>query len=195
MISPSEWRQIEQLVNQMVSIVLSGQTNETQIDGIAGTESIEGMFPGSPGIAARPLAHPYGLVSRAPKGTVQVTARQGEHPANRIVLAHRDINRPVLDAPGDVWLYDAHGNAIKLVDGKVVVKSNAIELGEGATKGVAREGDSTTIDASTSNPLVQFVATVTTVLNGLAPGSLPTPPPTSFPGKITSGSSKVTAVD
>ncbi len=190
MISAAEWREIHALVERATTIILSGQTAETEIDGKVGTESIDSLYPGMPTIGPRPVAHPYGLVSRAPAGTVQVTARQGEHPANRLVLLHRDANRPSV-ADGDVWLYDNHGNQVKLISGKVVVKSSAIELGEGATKGVARVQDA----VGASSLMATFLSQVATGLNTLAPGAVTPVPPGSAIGAIVQGSSKVTAVD
>ncbi len=200
-LTPAEWRQIQQLVKQQVSIILSGNTAATQVDDVPGTESIDNLFPGCPTVEGRPLAHPYGLVSRAPKGTAQVTARQGEHPANRIVLLHRDKNRPQLDAEGDVWLYDSHGNQVKLIEGKIVMKlDDKLELGEGATKEAARKGDAVQITGGptgTDPAFITFIAAVCTAINALAPGTFPPPiyPLTSVTGQITGGSSKVTITD
>lgn len=196
-LSDADRKWITDMVKQQVSIILSGNTAATQVDDVPGTESIDNLFPGCPTVEGRPVAHPFGLVSRAPKGTAQVTARQGEHPANRIVLSHRDKNRPALAAEGDVWLYDPRGNAVKLIDGKIVMKlAGTLELGEGASKGVARINDPVTL-----NP-----ATLIGALNA-APSPAGTPivagmtvqlvlaSPTPSAGFIAQGSTKVTAVD
>jgi len=192
--TPADKQWIIDYVKQQVAVILGGNTAATQVDDVPGTESIDNLFPGCPTVEGRPLAHPYGLVSRAPKGTAQVTARQGEHPSNRLVLLHRDKNRPSV-ADGDVWLYDAHGNQVKLIEGKIVMKSNAIELGEGATKGVARVQDPVTLNPVT---LTGVLTTVPPVPGPIAAGStvaLQLSNPTLNAGAIAQGSSKVTAVD
>lgn len=185
---------IADLVKQQVTIILSGNTAATQVNDVPGTESIDNLFPGCPTVEGRPVAHPYGLVSRAPKGTAQVTARQGEHPANRIVLLHRDKNRPAI-GDGDTWLYDNHGNQVKLIEGKVVVKSNAIELGEGATKGVARVQDPVTLlSGAIINATIAQAGPSPTISNG-GTVTITLAAPTVNAGQIAQGSSKVTAVD
>lgn len=195
-LTPAEWRQIQQLVKQQVAIILSGNTAATQVDDVPGTESIDNLFPGCPTVEGRPLAHPYGLVSRAPKGTAQVTARQGEHPANRIVLLHRDKNRPQV-ADGDVWLYDNHGNQMKLEAGKIVAKlAGTMELGEGATKGVARAQDPVTLNAATLIGAINAAPSPPgTPLTAGMTVQLVLANPTPSAGFIQAGSTKVTAVD
>lgn len=183
MISPHEWKQITRLVHQMANVILSGKTAGT--DGVKALESIETPYPGHPTIDDRPVAHPYGMVSRAVKGTVQVTARQGDHPANRLVLMHRDKDRPTLENEGEVMLYDAFGNRVHMRD-------HNVDIGGGLRlpKKAAREGDQIKITADTDNTFIQLLATITSALNLLG-ASLPTPPPTSVTGKITTGSSYV----
>ncbi len=184
---------IRREIATQLQIILSGATAATQVNDVVGTESIDHSPPGMPTIEGRPLAHPYGMVSRAPVGTVQVVAQQGNYPGNRIVLLHRDKNRPSLNAEGEVMLYDKFGNQVWMQDGKIVVKlDGTMELGEGATKEAARNGDSVQIDNST---FFTWTSAVSTAINALAPGSVVPPVPATVTGKITSGSSKVKIVD
>lgn len=188
MITAREWNDIRRLVMQMANVILSGQTAATNIENEVGTESIDNLYPGHPTIEKRPVAHPYGYVSRAPKGTGQVVGRQGEHPANRIVLLHRDQNRPAI-GDGDVWLYDNHGNQLQLKSGKIVAKLAAgMELGEGATKGVARMQDPVTVNVTPAD--IVALAMVSDPVTGAVTGVGGT-----LTGTIAQGSSKVTCVD
>lgn len=122
-------RFIREEIARQVRIILTGATdsNTSQREGIAQ------LFPGMPTIESRPVMHPYGMVSRAPDGTIQVCGRQGEHQGNWLVLGHRDANRPDIDQ-GEAALYNAEGQAIYLKNGEVRVGSlesqNPVVLGD-----------------------------------------------------------------
>lgn len=114
MTDPKIIKLIRDEVKKQVSIVLSGSCGGNTTS----TETIDDLYPGYPPMLDRPLMHPYGLVSRAPRKTISVTARHGEHPANRIVLGHRDKNRPEIQQ-GETQLYNQYGQAIYLKNGTV----------------------------------------------------------------------------
>lgn len=114
MIDSEVRRFIKKEIAQQVNIILSGQAGTSD----SFTETIENMFPGMPSLNARPVMHPYGMVSRAPRGTISVTARQGEHAGNRLTLGHRDGKRPSLEE-GEVQFYNQFGQAIYLANGKI----------------------------------------------------------------------------
>ena len=114
MTDPKIIKLIRDEIKKQVSIVLSGSCGGNTI----ATETIDDLYPGYPPMLDRPLMHPYGLVSRAPRKTLSVTARHGEHPANRVVLGHRDRNRPNVES-GEVQLYNQYGQAIYLKNGTV----------------------------------------------------------------------------
>lgn len=105
---------IRKEISRQMNVILSGQsgTNDQFF------ENIENMFPGMSTINSRPVMHPYGVVSRAPRGTFQVNGRQGDHFGNRVVLGHRDQNRPAL-AEGEVFLYNQFGQQIRLENGMI----------------------------------------------------------------------------
>jgi hypothetical protein len=73
------------------------------------------------GILARPVMHPYGYASRAPKGTVSVTARQGEHTGNRLVLGHRAPDRPNDLAVGDSVMYSVGDYRVKITSTQILI--------------------------------------------------------------------------
>lgn len=103
-----------------------GQTVEDQ--------ALEQNYPGGPAMNPRPVSHPYGFVSSAPKGTLAVTARIGEHPGAVITIAHRDPARAEMElAEGDSTLYDEGGQAVGCVGGKTLLGSlqadNPVVLG------------------------------------------------------------------
>ena len=89
-----------------------------------------------------------------------------------------------LDPEDDLVLAHEDGNEIRLKP------SGEILLGEGATRGVARLNDSTLVDGSTDAAFIGWVGQVTTFINGLVPGTIPTTPST-VAGKISSASDKV----
>lgn len=105
---------IRKEIAKQVNIVIAGLAgNNDQF-----SEDIASQYPGAPTVSGRPVMHPYGLVSRAPSGTIQTVARVGTHPGNRMVLGHRDAKRPALNS-GEVQLYNAFGQAIYLKNGEV----------------------------------------------------------------------------
>lgn len=103
-------RFVRQEVQRQLNVILSGESGDnSDIE----NETIDNLYPGTPSIASRPVMHPYGLASRAPAGTIQVTAKQGADPSNRMVLGHRDSNRSGLDLDeGEVVLYGADGEVV-----------------------------------------------------------------------------------
>jgi len=86
------------------------------------TQDIDSYMPGHPPIPARPFMHPYGHVSRAPRGTICVTAQQGEHPGNKLTLGHRDPNAPAVEV-GETAVYSLGKYTVK-------VSNEKLELGK-----------------------------------------------------------------
>lgn len=123
-----ELRFIQQEIRKQVNIILSGQAGQND----QFSEDIQNLYPGTPTLSGRPVMHPYGLVSRAPAGTIQVTARQGENPGNRLILGHRDANRPTV-AQGETQLYNQFGQSIYLKEGEIHIgkpaSSDPVPLG------------------------------------------------------------------
>ena len=91
-------------------------------------EDIKELFVGMPTIEKRAVMHPYGYVSRAMADVMSVVGRQGDSLGNRVVLGHRDEDRPELEAEGEVMLYNGSGEQIYLKEGKVIVTSDEIHL-------------------------------------------------------------------
>ncbi len=91
-------------------------------------ETIDELYPGMPSITDRPVMHPYGLSSRAPAKTISVTARVGDHVGNRMVIGHRDKDRPALEN-GETAIYNAHGVRVTLLKGgKIAIENDTVEL-------------------------------------------------------------------
>lgn len=130
-------RFIRQEIKRQVQIVLSGSTDGNTKE----TENIAELYPGMPTIESRPVVHPYGLVSRAPNGTIQCNIRQGEHIGNWLVVGHRDKNRPDVQQ-GEVMLYNEFGDKVYISNGvirtttpKIVDEAEDIRIGsDGATE-------------------------------------------------------------
>ena len=97
-------------IKTYVNLVLLGQTGNTTKD----SEDIVNMYGGHPTMSKRPVMHPYGFVSRAMPDTLSVTCRAGDHPVSRIIIGHRDADRPDVSLPGEVILYNAYGREIRL---------------------------------------------------------------------------------
>lgn len=105
---------IKKEIETSSDVILSGQSGQTT----RYTESINSMVAGYPTMEDKPVMHPYGYSSRAPSGTVSIVAKQGNHPGNRVVLGHKDVNRPEINS-GDVILYNQYGQEIYLEDGEI----------------------------------------------------------------------------
>jgi phage gp45-like len=101
-------RAIRQEVARQLNILLSGQAGVNTAE----KETIDNLYPGSPSIKDRPVMHPFGFVSRAPRGTLSVTGRQGAGPENRLVLGHRDSKRPADVDEGEAVLYASDGKTV-----------------------------------------------------------------------------------
>jgi hypothetical protein len=113
MMTDAELRKlIKDEIKQQINIILNAETS----DNTSQTESINALFPGMPVIENRPVMHPYGFVSRAPEGTISVVAKTGDHPGNRMVLGHRDKNRPTVQS-GETMLYNEFGDKIYVSQG------------------------------------------------------------------------------
>lgn len=102
------------------------------LTGVAGNasaqyEDVGQLFPSMPSITQRPVMHPYGMSSAAPDGTLQVVGQQGEHKGNRIVLGHRDADKPAVKQ-GEVVLYDANGGKIQLRKSGMEITKNEVDL-------------------------------------------------------------------
>lgn len=117
-------------IKRQLNIILNASAGENTTS----TETINQLFPGMPGITARPVMHPYGFVSRAVKGIISVTAKIGDHFGNRLVLGHRDKDRPTNLDEGESAVYSMGGYTIRMKNGK-------IELGKGEDYEVAVVGD------------------------------------------------------
>jgi len=74
--------------------------------------------------------------------------------------------------------------------GDTTVDASDLVINSGA-QGVARMNDSIMSSMADDTAFFTWVTTISTVVNGLAPGSVPPPFPSSLSGKITSGSSSV----
>lgn len=124
-------RWVRKEIQTQLNIIMSATTGlgETVED-----ETISSLYPGSPDIPKRPVMHPYGFASRAPTGTTSVTGKHGADPSNRMVLGHRDANRPTDLEEGESTLYSVAGYEIRAYkDGIRVVKGSkkfALLLGE-----------------------------------------------------------------
>ncbi len=107
-------------IKRALNIILTAQAGSNTVE----KETVENLFPGSPSIPKRPVMHPYGFASRAPSKTLSVVAKHGADPSNRIVLGHRDSNRPTDLNDGEAAIYSADGNKIKLGNGVIATNNN-----------------------------------------------------------------------
>lgn len=122
-IEPDLKRYIRHEISKQMNIILSGLTGT--FDPSKLTEDIEEIYPGADTITGRPVMHPFGFVSYAPRGTLQVVARQGEHPSNRLVMGHRDAQRPTDVAEGTAKMYSLAGFQIYAGDDGIYVGKNS----------------------------------------------------------------------
>lgn len=101
-------RFIRREIQKQMNVIMQGVTGMT--DPETWVQDIEQPYPGADTITERPLMHPYGYYSYAPRGVFQVTARRGEHPSNLMVLGHQDSDRPTDAEEGEAGLYNKVSN-------------------------------------------------------------------------------------
>lgn len=112
-------RFIQDEIRRMTNIILSGQSGSNTEQ----QEDIINLYPGMNTIEKRPVSHPYGYASRSTPGTIQVTGRQGEHVGNRIVLGHRDKNKPTDLGVGESVIYSSGGLKVYMRNDKIQITS------------------------------------------------------------------------
>lgn len=128
-------RMIREEIRNSMQLLLFGQAGLPQANDREPTEIIENLYVQMPSTEPRPVIHPYGMVSRAPRGTPSLVGQVGDHIGSRFVLGHRDPARPKVQA-GEVALYDANGNVLLMKEGltsltteELQVLSSMIKLG------------------------------------------------------------------
>jgi hypothetical protein len=118
MMTPEDKRWVMQAIKLQLKIITSGSAGNSTMT----TQDIENLMPGMPTIPARPIMHPFGFASRAPKGLIAVTAQQGENPGNKLTLGHRDKDAPDVDE-GEGVAYSVGGYTI-------FIKNNELTIGK-----------------------------------------------------------------
>lgn len=116
--SPELRRYIVKEIQRQLNIITSGQAGSNTMD----TEDIDNIMPGIPTIPGRPVMHPFGVASRAPRGTIAVTAQQGSHPGNKLTLGHRYASQPAVEE-GESCLYNHFGQRVYLQNGSIRIGS------------------------------------------------------------------------
>lgn len=125
MLDPNLRREIQDEIRQTLMVILPALTGSKTT---SQTETIDQLYPGMPEIADRPIMHPYGVVSRAPKGTNSIAARIGEHTSNRMIIGHMDNARKDISLnEGEVVLYNEFGQQIRLEQDKINLGKSADE--------------------------------------------------------------------
>lgn len=94
-------RYIEEKIKEHLNIILTAQTDSSK----GKTETISNLFPGMPSIPDRPVMAPFGFSSKAPKGTKAMVGQHGDFKGNRVVLGHRDEDRPTGIDEGEAIMY------------------------------------------------------------------------------------------
>lgn len=136
----------------------------------------------------------YGVTTHPPAGSEAILVRMGgDRDVQAVVATSYREARPHLDAEGDVTIWDKDGQMIELKRAKIVITlfpGNTLELGAGATKGVARVGDPVIVDDAA---FVAWMSAVDAAILGL--GGPPLTNPGQATGDITAASAVVKAVD
>lgn len=143
-----------------------------------------------------PHVEPYGFTSRAKRGAEAVIANlQGKRSLGFVLQVFDRRYRLQLEADGEVAIYDDQGAYVLLSRSGIVVEPAAgqtVKLGAGASAGVARVGDDVLADASSDAAFFTWVGNVSSALNALTPGSVPSVP-ASIGSVVSSGSAIVDA--
>lgn len=127
-------RFIRDQIAQQLNVILFGEAGDNTVE----NETIDNLYPGMPSIESRPVMHPAGFASRATPKTIQVVAKVGSGPQNRMVIGHRDKNRPKDIELGEssVYSWDDSGPLYELrsmIDGIRLIKGDkkiALLLGD-----------------------------------------------------------------
>jgi hypothetical protein len=117
-------RFIREEIKRQLNIVLNGVAGSNTSQ----TETIDNLFPGMNSIDSKPVMHPYGFVSRATAGTTSVAARIGDHFGARMVLGHRDAERPEIEN-GETMLYNSTGEQIYVKHGDIIFTGPKVHIG------------------------------------------------------------------
>ena len=113
---------IQKEIARSMNIILTATTGEvTEVD----TEAIKDLFPGMGQTQPRPVMHPYGYASKALAGILNVSARSGDHVGNRIIIGHRDKDRPKDLEGGEAAVYSSGGLRIYVRNGKIQIGSGS----------------------------------------------------------------------
>lgn len=109
-------RFIRQEITRHINLIVMGLSDENDKN----SESVRNMFGEGPLTLKYPVCQPYGFSSRAKVGVQAVVARVGEHPAARLILGHRDIEKPDHEQ-GEAIIYNEFGQQIRLEQDAVKV--------------------------------------------------------------------------
>lgn len=110
-------REIRMEVERHANTILHGRAGSNTVEG----EDIDEMFPGMPTQEKRPVMHPYGFASRAPRGILAIIGRIGAHFGNRFILGHRDSGRPMGLQEGEAAIYNKFGHQMQFQKEQIVV--------------------------------------------------------------------------
>lgn len=114
MMTSSDKKWIVDEIRRQLKIITAGEAATNTMT----TEDIANLMPGHPTITGRPIMRPFGFASRAPQGTISVTAQMGEHPGNKMTLGHRDKNAPAVEV-GESVIYSLGGYRVKIQNGEI----------------------------------------------------------------------------
>lgn len=117
---------IDREIQRQMDVLLSGKSGGSTIQNGDFKEDIQEMYPGLTTITTRPVIHPFGFVSRAAAGVLQVVGKMGEHIGNRFVVGHRDKDRPQNLNVGESVVYSSGKYQVRVLN-------NAIQVGKNGT--------------------------------------------------------------
>lgn len=118
-------RFLREEIKRQINIILPGVSQKPSQNEKGSVEDIVNMYPGMDVIEARPVMHPYGLVSKASSGTAQVVGKMGTHEGNRFVLGHRDATAPLVPNEGETILYSKE-YVIRVLNDKIEVGKDGV---------------------------------------------------------------------
>ena len=164
MLDPEVKREIRREIRNAINIILNCQLGESTTE----DQEIEQVYPGAAKLNKRPVVHPFGFVSRAPKGKLGVTAQVGDHPGARIIIGTRDAARADMS-----FLEEGEGCLYSVAGEKIVMRKDKTQLGsENAANPVV-------LGTEIADLLTQLIAILKagTMCLSTAPGSPTAPNP------------------
>lgn len=126
-----------------------------------------------------------GIIGKPSTGSKGVRLRVG---SIDIIISHINYKIAIPTNPGETKVYSTDSTGEEA--GAHYIDNSGVHSFNSGSNSAAREGDPTIVDGSTDPTMITWIATVSTFINGLVPGTIPSVP-TDITGKVNDGTEEV----